>query len=162
VLRERLAPVQLAGVVLLVAGVWLARPPVGARRGLPLGVVAGGVVGGDTAPGSGGGRRGAVWLFFWGGFAFSGAWVGSGAVGGGGFGVGWGGVVGVRAVWLLPWAWGARGELGTAVPVGVLTVGAYGLTLAALSLAPLALVAPLRESGVIVVALWGVFRLGER
>ncbi|MBO0687192.1 MAG: EamA family transporter, partial [Candidatus Dormibacteraeota bacterium] len=49
-----------------------------------------------------------------------------------------------------------------ALPVGILAVLAYGLVLLALGLAPLALVAPLRESGVIVVALWGVLRLRER
>jgi drug/metabolite transporter (DMT)-like permease len=46
--------------------------------------------------------------------------------------------------------------------VGVVVVGSYALVLAALSIAPLALVAPLRESGVVLVSLWGVFRLGER
>jgi uncharacterized membrane protein len=46
--------------------------------------------------------------------------------------------------------------------VGVVVVGSYALVLAALSIAPLALVAPLRESGVVLVSLWGVLRLGER
>jgi drug/metabolite transporter (DMT)-like permease len=46
--------------------------------------------------------------------------------------------------------------------VGVLLVGSYALVLAALSLAPLVLVAPLRESGVVLVSLWGVFLRGER
>ena len=73
-------------------------------------------------------RLGPFWLYAWAVFAAS-------------------------SLWLLPWA--RRGAAGQALPVGVLTVGAYGLALAALSLAPLALVAPLRESGVVVVALWG-------
>jgi drug/metabolite transporter (DMT)-like permease len=49
----------------------------------------------------------------------------------------------------------------TAVLGGFLTFSAYGLVLAALSRAPLALVAPLRESAVVLTSLWGVFRLHE-
>ena len=36
------------------------------------------------------------------------------------------------------------------------------LSLIALSIAPLAVVAPVRETAVVAVALWGVWRLGER
>jgi drug/metabolite transporter (DMT)-like permease len=43
-----------------------------------------------------------------------------------------------------------------------MSVLAYSLVLVALALAPLALVAPVRESGILVVALWGVLRLDER
>jgi drug/metabolite transporter (DMT)-like permease len=43
-----------------------------------------------------------------------------------------------------------------------LTVAAYSLVLIALSIAPLAVVAPSREAGVVIVAGWGIFRLGER
>jgi uncharacterized membrane protein len=39
---------------------------------------------------------------------------------------------------------------------------AYLLVLVALSVAPLAVVAPLRESAIVVVTLWSVWRLGER
>src|SRR5262249_8905929 len=39
---------------------------------------------------------------------------------------------------------------------------AYLLVLAALSLAPLAIVAPVRETAIVAVAAWGVWRLGER
>jgi drug/metabolite transporter (DMT)-like permease len=48
-----------------------------------------------------------------------------------------------------------------AVAGGFLTFAAYGLVLAALSRAPLAIVAPLRESAVLLTAAWGVVRLGE-
>lgn len=44
---------------------------------------------------------------------------------------------------------------------GVLALGAYLLVLFAYSLAPLAAVAPLRESGIVVAAAWGALRLGE-
>jgi drug/metabolite transporter (DMT)-like permease len=49
----------------------------------------------------------------------------------------------------------------TAVAGGFLTFSAYALVLAALSRAPLALVAPLRESSIVLTSLWGVFRLHE-
>jgi uncharacterized membrane protein len=44
---------------------------------------------------------------------------------------------------------------------GVLTLGAYLLVLIALSVAPLAIVAPLRESAVVLASGWGVLRLRE-
>jgi uncharacterized membrane protein len=44
---------------------------------------------------------------------------------------------------------------------GVLSLGAYLLVLLAYSFAPLATVAPLRESGVVLAAAWGAIRLGE-
>jgi drug/metabolite transporter (DMT)-like permease len=44
---------------------------------------------------------------------------------------------------------------------GVLSLGAYLLVLFAYSIAPLAAVAPLRESGIVLAAAWGSLRLGE-
>jgi drug/metabolite transporter (DMT)-like permease len=44
---------------------------------------------------------------------------------------------------------------------GVLSLTAYLLVLAAYSIAPLATVAPLRESGIVLAAAWGSLRLGE-
>jgi multidrug transporter EmrE-like cation transporter len=44
---------------------------------------------------------------------------------------------------------------------GLLTLAAYLLILVALSLAPLAIVAPLRESAIVLASGWGVLRLGE-
>ncbi|MBI2775956.1 MAG: hypothetical protein HYX57_01635 [Chloroflexi bacterium] len=44
---------------------------------------------------------------------------------------------------------------------GVLSLTAYLLVLFAYSLAPLAAVAPLRESGIVIAAAWGAVRLGE-
>jgi drug/metabolite transporter (DMT)-like permease len=49
----------------------------------------------------------------------------------------------------------------SAVAGGFLTFSAYGLVLVALSRAPLAIVAPLRESAIVLTSLWGVVRLGE-
>ena len=44
---------------------------------------------------------------------------------------------------------------------GVLALGAYLLVLTAYAIAPLATVAPLRESGIVLAAAWGSLRLGE-
>lgn len=44
---------------------------------------------------------------------------------------------------------------------GLLAIATYVLILAAFALAPLSVVAPLRESAIILVALWSAFRLGE-
>lgn len=139
-LRERLTPLQAAGVVVLVAGIWLARPPVGSRAALLPALLTGVAIATYTTVDRLGVRLGPFWLYAWAVFV-------------------------ATALWLLPWAGpGLRqaAQVARAAQVGALTVAAYGLTLAALSLAPLALVAPLRESGVVVVALWGVLRLGER
>jgi len=52
-------------------------------------------------------------------------------------------------------------DRGRAVAGGLLTLGAYALVLVALSRAPLAIVAPLRESAVLLASTWGVLRLRE-
>jgi uncharacterized membrane protein len=56
---------------------------------------------------------------------------------------------------------GAGPGAGRAIAGGLMMFGAYCLVLAALSRAPLATVAPLRESAVVLAAAWGLFRLGE-
>jgi uncharacterized membrane protein len=74
------------------------------------------------------------------------------------------------AVILLAWvAFVAGGDLlrsgpeasGRAAVGGVLTLGAYLCILIALSVAPLAAVAPLRESATVFAAAWGAVRMGE-
>ena len=72
------------------------------------------------------------------------------------------------AWWLRPrvrgGAWAATDtalDVPRAVTGGLLTFVAYGLVLAALARAPLAIVAPLRESAVLLVSTWGVVRLRE-
>lgn len=58
-------------------------------------------------------------------------------------------------------AGGAATPVRAAVIGGLITIAAYLLVLAALSRAPLALVAPLRESAVVLASLWGILRLRE-
>lgn len=60
-----------------------------------------------------------------------------------------------------------RAELATvawpqAAAVGLFMWGGYLLVLFALSIAPLSVVAPVRETSVVLVAVWGVWRLRER
>lgn len=55
----------------------------------------------------------------------------------------------------------ARGRLLRDGLAGVLSLTAYLLILFAYSIAPLAAVAPLRESAIVLAAAWGSFRLGE-
>jgi drug/metabolite transporter (DMT)-like permease len=84
-------------------------------------------------------------------------------------------VVGRRTGWLAPAP--VVASLGDASPTpasrgrvasfgrdaiaGVLALGAYLLVLVAYSIAPLAAVAPLRESGIVLAAAWGALRMGE-
>jgi drug/metabolite transporter (DMT)-like permease len=70
--------------------------------------------------------------------------------------------------WLRPRVAGGRFtpspepvNMGRAVAGGFITFIAYGFVLAALSRAPLAIVAPLRESAVLLTSAWGVLRLKE-
>ena len=51
---------------------------------------------------------------------------------------------------------------GQSTLIGAFMWAGYFLVLWALSLAPLAVVAPVRETAVVAVAVWGVWRLGER
>lgn len=141
-LNEHLTTIQVVGVAVLIAGIWLVRPPGPAdaplltgRSALPPALLTGILIATYTTIDRLGVRLGPFWLYAWAHFA-------------------------ATSLWLLPWA--RTGLVSEALPVGVLSVGAYGLALTALSLAPLALIAPLRESGVVLVALWGVIRMGER
>ena len=52
-------------------------------------------------------------------------------------------------------------DIPRAVVGGLLTFTAYGFVLAALAREPLAIVAPLRESAVLLISVWGVLRLKE-
>ena len=49
-----------------------------------------------------------------------------------------------------------------AIVIGIFMWGGYLLVLAALSIAPLSVVAPVRETAIVAVAVWGVWKLRER
>ena len=75
--------------------------------------------------------------------------------------------LGRRQGWLAPASPPAPGSptgiraLGRDAAAGVLSLTAYLLVLIAYSIAPLATVAPLRESGIVLAAAWGAIRLRE-
>lgn len=135
ILHERLTPRQILGVLVLMAGIWLVRPPRGQRASLGLALLTGVCIAGYTTIDRIGVRLGPFWLYSWLVFA-------------------------AISLGLMPWR--GRQRIPAAPLVGLLIVGSYALVLAALTVAPLALVAPLRESGVVLVSLWGVLRLRER
>lgn len=132
---ERLLPLQWAGVGALLVGVWLARPAAGGRGGLLLPLSIGASIAAYSALDRLGVRTGPVWLYGWATFAS-------------------------MSVFLAPFGRGTRAP--GAPAIGLLTIAAYSLVLLALSIAPLAVVAPAREAGVVVVAAWGILQLGER
>jgi uncharacterized membrane protein len=134
VLGERMVAVQAAGVAVLIAGIWMAGPPVGRGPALVHALLTGALIATYQSVDAVGVHLGPWWLYTW-------------------------EVLVCRSLWLLPWA--RPGSLREAVPTGLSTTVAYSLVLGALSLAPLALVAPLRETGVVLVSLWGVLRMGE-
>jgi drug/metabolite transporter (DMT)-like permease len=136
VLGERLHGWQLIGAGALIAGIWLARPPSGASRAaLAPALFTGLFIAVYTSLDRIGVRLGPAWLYGWVTFVS-------------------------MSLWLLPFR--GREPVGRAAVIGLLSLSAYSLVLLALAVAPLALIAPLRESGVVLVALWGVFRMGER
>ena len=152
VLGEQLAPLQLAGVGFLVAGTLAAVVPGAARRSLGPALAIGLLIAAYTFVDRLGARTGPAWLYGW--FLFAGGSRGLAA----GFAIAPLRIVGQRPAPGSPADPGWRRPLGA----GMLMVGGYTLVLMALAIAPLAGVAPLRESATVLAAGWGVLRLGER
>lgn len=155
ILRERLHGTTPLGIALLLLGIGAARGTNAPRSAVVPALLTGVCIASYSSLDSVGTRLGATWLYGWL------LWVGT-------------------AAWLLLWAL-ARRARGPAVPedaatanvaatpprgrtllVGLLMTASYGLVLVAFRLAPLAVVAPLRESSIVLVTCWGVWRLDER
>jgi len=143
-LGERLHTVALLGVVALLGGIWAIRRPAAAGSALWPALLTGVMIAAYTSIDRLGVRLGSPWIYGW-----------------------------------LLWLFGAillivyttiRGvpgshlndEPGVSLIVGVLMTAAYFMILFALSVAPLAIIAPLRESAIVLVTAWGIWRLGER
>lgn len=146
-LGERLTTVQAAGVACVLAGIGavaVAALRGGSRSALVPALLTGLFIAVYTTIDRVGVRLGSVLLYGWAIFA---------------------------GTWLLVWAWehlvqrrsdtdpepARRSAL-----IGLLMGTVYILVLFALSIAPLSIVAPLRESSIVLVAVWGVWRLRER
>lgn len=150
VLGERLATPQLVGVVLLLAGilaVTVSQP--GGRATIPA-LLTGVAIASYTSVDRIGVRLTAPWFYGWLLFTLMAIelpvamWVGA------------------RLRLLRPPAVAASPTWNQSALIGAFMWAGYFLVLWALSLAPLAVVAPVRETAVVAVAVWGVWRLGER
>lgn len=147
-LGERLSTPQLVGVALLLAGILaVTLPQTSGRATLPA-LLTGATIAAYSVVDRIGVRLGAPWLYGWllvvllaAGLALA-QWARTRLAG--------------RQTVPAPRPWGQ------ATVVGVFMWGAYLLVLLALSIAPLAVVAPVRESAIVAVAVWGVWKLRER
>ncbi len=147
-LGERLATPQLVGVALLLAGILaVTLPQTGGRATVPA-LLTGVAIAAYTSVDRVGVRLAAPWLY------------------------GWLLVVLLAIGLVLAQRIAARFRSSAAMPVSITwrqaaVIGAfmwvgYLLVLVALSIAPLSIVAPVRETAVVAVAVWGVWKLGER
>ena len=141
-LHEHLTAVELIGVVALLAGIWAVRRPRMNAAVVPA-LITGVFIGIYTTLDRIGINLGAPWLY--------------------------GGLLwGLMAVFLVVWTRGqplgrgANQNWKASIAIGLMMALAYGLALVALTLAPVAIVAPLRESAIVLVTAWGVWRLKER
>ncbi len=144
VLHEGLRGWEPVGVGCLVAGIWALSRPANAGRALAPALATGVMIAVYSAIDRVGVRLGPPLLYGWVLWVFAAvllnAWV---------FARGYGGN-------------GAAPEWPRALAVGVPMTAAYLLVLIALNVAPLAVVAPLRESAIVLVTGWGIWRLRER
>jgi drug/metabolite transporter (DMT)-like permease len=143
-LGERVHSVAFGGIALLLGGMWAVRRPAGAGAALGPALLTGVLIAAYTSLDRIGVRLGPPWLYGWLLWLFA-------------------------AIFLLTFTRirhvpqrGLTRDPGLSLAVGVLMTGAYFLILYALSIAPLAIVAPLRESAIVLVTAWGIWRLGER
>lgn len=144
VLRERVSVVALAGVVCLLAGVWAVHRPASAGPATLPALLTAVCIAAYSAVDRVGVRLGPLWLYGWA------LWL-------------W--VAILLAAWVavrergLTWR---REDWRRGVAIGVPMTAAYLMVLGAFRIAPLTLVAPLRESAIVLVTGWGVWRLRER
>jgi drug/metabolite transporter (DMT)-like permease len=146
-LGERLHLVAAGGLLLVLAGIWSVRRPASATTGVLIPALATGVmIAAYTALDRVGVRLAPPWLYGWVLWLFAAILLGGYTRGRG---------LTRRAAGELP-------TLPTTVLVGALMTAAYFMVLIALSLAPLAVIAPVRESAIVLVTAWGIWRLHER
>ncbi len=143
-LGERLHLAAVAGIVLLLIGMWMVRRPADAGSALALALLTGVLIAAYTSLDRIGVRLGPPWLYAWLLWFFGAIFL-----------------VGFTTIRRVP---GSRltDEPALSLAVGVLMTAAYFMILYALSVAPLAIIAPLRESAIVLVTAWGIWRLSER
>jgi drug/metabolite transporter (DMT)-like permease len=143
-LGERLHLVAVAGIVLLLVGIWAIRRPASAGSALGLALLTGLLIAAYTSLDRIGVRLGPPWLYAWLLWFFAAIFLAA-----------------FTTVRRIPRS-RLTNEPVLSLAVGVLMTAGYFLILYALSVAPLAIIAPLRESAVVLVTAWGIWRLGER
>ena len=159
VLGERLQPEGYAGIALVIAGIWLVRRPTGSGSAVGFALLTGIAIATYSAIDRLGVQAVSPWLYGWVVWIFTFVLL----------------QVWVRGSGLRPRrepkprdaraaasSVSGLSEPRRAAVIGVALIGAWLLVLSALSLAPLAVVVPLRESAVVLVTGWGVLRMGER
>lgn len=157
-LGERLAPGQLAGVALLLVGILAVTLPQTSGRATVPALLTGVSIAAYTAVDRVGVRLSTPWLYGWlliallaGGLLASG-WVGERLVRPKPVSA----VVDTANRETQPVTWRQ------ASVIGIFMWSGYLLVLAALSIAPLSVVAPVRETAIVAVAVWGVWKMRER
>ena len=151
ILGERLDPVGYIGVALLLGGTLVAALATASRATVAPALLAGCAVAGYSALDRVGVRTGPAWLYAWALWSVCAL-----------------GLVAWRALLARrPTAGGGHpapkaADMRRSLVAGLLIIGTYMLILLAFQIAPLAGVAPLRESTTILAAAWGVVVLGER
>jgi drug/metabolite transporter (DMT)-like permease len=143
-LGERVHLAAFAGILFLLVGMWAVRRPSTAGAALGPALLTGILIAAYTSLDRIGVRLGPPWLYGWLLWFFAAIFLVT--------------FTRIRGVAVTRFT----DELGVSLVVGVLMTGAYFMILFALSIAPLAIVAPLRESAIVLVTAWGIWRLGER
>jgi len=143
-LGERLHATAALGVIALVVGIWVVRRPAAAGSALWPALLTGVLIAAYTSLDRIGVRLGPPWIYGWLLWFFGAIFL-----------------IAYTTVRRIP---GSRltDEPRLSLTVGVLMTAAYFMILFALSVAPLAIIAPLRESAIVLVTAWGIWRLGER
>ena len=143
-LGERLHVAAVFGIACLVVGIWVVRRPSNAGSALGPALLTGVLIAAYTSLDRIGVRLGPPWLYGWLLWSFGAIFL-----------------VGFSTIRRIP---GSRltDEPAISLVVAVLMTAAYFMILFALSVAPLAIIAPLRESAIVLVTAWGIWRLGER
>jgi len=143
-LGERLHATAVLGVIALLGGIWAVRRPTNAGSALWPALMTGVLIAAYTSLDRVGVRLGPPWVYAWLLWLFA-------------------------AILLVAFTTARRvpgsrltDEPKLSISVGVLMTAAYFMILFALSVAPLAIIAPLRESAIVLVTAWGIWRLGER
>jgi len=143
-LGERLHASALLGVIALLGGIWAVRRPATAGSALWPALLTGVLIAAYSSLDRIGVRLGPSWLYGWLLWLFAAIFL-----------------TAFTAVRRVP---GSRLTVKPTLSIGVgaLMTGSYFMILFALSVAPLAIIAPLRESAIVLVTAWGIWRLGER